>query len=520
MMMQSVLYESLRQKRNELAKQKDVKPFMVLHNKVLQEIAREKPTTLEKLAKVKGMGPKKIAKYGKFILEAINSLSSNATPKTSEEKVFSVGEFIDFLNQILVPQKAIVQGEVGEVKPRNNYTFFKLLDKKEEAVLSCFVWNDRLSRFGIKLKEGLELKVGGYPKLVKSKGYFSFEVEHIGLVGEGALKIAFEELKKKLAAAGFFAPERKKEILPYVEKIGLITSAFADAKTDFLTHLGKFGFKIHFCDVRVEGLYAIDDITSAIRWFNENMLDVEVLVLTRGGGSLENLQAFNSEAVAKAIFGSKIPIITGIGHERDETIADLVADIYASTPTDAARILSDPWRDARFLVTNYEENISSIFTKNCANIGGKLVTFEESFISSFDKFLRLEFEKIRSLQKELNFLFQRVFEIFRKSESTFSHNLEKLEDRISQIFLEVGNTENSIKRETKRWLKSLRECISQIEERLKLADPTYRLKQGYSIVFNKTKQIIKSTKQIKIGESLNLRFYEGSATSRVEKIDS
>lgn len=519
-MSQSILYESLRQKRNELARQANIKPFMVLHNKVLQEIAEKKPTTVEELAEIKGMGPKRLAKYGKFILETINSFSSTTIPTVSEEKVFSVGEFIDFLNQILVPQRAIVQGEVGEVKPRDNFTFFKLLDKEEKAILSCFAWNDRLSRFGIELKEGLELKVEGYPKLVKTKGYFSFEVEHIGLVGEGALKLAFEALKKKLSVAGFFAPERKKKIPPFVEKVGLITSTFADAKTDFLTHLGNFGFKIHFYDVRVEGLYAIDDIVLAIRWFNENMLDIEVLVLTRGGGSLESLQAFNSEAVAKAIFGSKIPIITGIGHENDETITDLVADIYASTPTDAARVLSDPWRNANFLVSNYEKNITSIFINNCANIKEKLVSFEKSLILSFNNFLRSQFEKINYLQKELNFLFQGIFEIYRKIETAFFHNLEKLENRISQISLEVENLENTLERETKRWLESLKEYIIQIEERLKLADPTYRLKQGYSIVFNKVKQLIKSTKHIKIGENLNLRFYEGSATSRVEKINS
>lgn len=301
-----LLFELLRQKRNEIAKESNVKPFMILHNKVLEEIAKKKPTTLEELTKIKGMGQKRIARFGEFILETVNSPSGNEIPEASEEKIFSVSEYLDYLNEILIPARAIIHGEVGRVDNRERYTFFTLKD--EEAVINCFAWQSRLESFGVELKEGLELKVEGFPQVFKRRGNLNFEVEHVGLVGEGALKQAFELLKKKLAIAGFFALERKKILPKYIERIGLVTSDFGDAKNDFLTHLGKFGFKIYFYDVRVEGLYTIDDIVKAIRWFNENLLDIEVLVLTRGGGSLESLQAFNSEAVAKAIFGSKIPI--------------------------------------------------------------------------------------------------------------------------------------------------------------------------------------------------------------------
>lgn len=420
-----------------------------------------------------------------------------------EEKVYSVSEFIDFINELLVPGRAIVQGEVNQIKSMNNYTFFTLVDKNEEAVLNCFVWQSKLSSFGVELKEGLELKVEGFPKIFKRKGGFNFEVERIGLVGEGALKQAFEALKKKLVIDGYFELERKKLIPKYIQRIGLITSAYGDAKNDFLTHLGKFGFKICFYNVRVEGLYAIDEITSAIRWYNENMADVEALVLTRGGGSLESLQPFNSEAIAKAIFASKIPIITAIGHENNETIADLVADIYASTPTDAARILSDPWRQAQDLLSSYETNIVTILKGKYVNMEEKLTAFRSNFVFAINKVISFKKERIESLEKVLILSFRRI--------------IDKIKSQVLTLRQSVGNQENTLFKEINRWFRGLQVRLDNVNQRLKLSDPTGRLKQGYSIVFNVGNRVIKSSRQIKVNEEIFLKFYEGGATTRVEK---
>ncbi len=510
-------YELLRQRRNEVAKEAGIKPYMVLHNSVLSEITEKKPTTIEELGKIKGMGKKRLTRYGEFILEAINGSSVTLTPEIFEEKVYSVSEFIDFINELLVPKRAIVQGEVNQIKSMNNYTFFTLVDKNIEAVLNCFVWQSKLESFGVELKEGLELKIEGFPKIFKRKGGFNFEVEHIGLVGEGALKQAFEALKKKLAVDGYFGLERKKPILKYSERIGLITSVYGDAKNDFLTHLGKFGFKIHFYNVRVEGLYAIDEITSAIRWFNENMGDVEALVLTRGGGSLESLQPFNSEAIAKAIFASKIPIITAIGHENNETIADLVADVYASTPTDAARILSDPWRQVQDLLSSYETNIITILKDKYDNIEEKLTAFGSNFVSAINMVISFRKERVESLQRALILSFYRIIDRIKLTERNFLNNWERLRTQILTLRQSVGNQENTLFKEINRWFRVLQVSLDNVEEKLKLSDPTGRLKQGYSIIFNIGNKVIKSSKQINVGEEIILKFYEGGASTRVEK---
>jgi exodeoxyribonuclease VII large subunit len=399
----------------------------------------------------------------------------------------------------------------------NGYTFFTLVDKNEEAALNCFVWQTKLSSFGLELKEGLELKVEGFPKIFKRSGRFNFEVEHIGLVGEGALKQAFEALKKKLAIDGYFEQERKKPISKYIRRIGLITSAYGDAKNDFLTHLGKFGLEIYFCNVRVEGLYAIDEITSAIRWFNENMGNIEALVLTRGGGSLESLQPFNSEAMAKAIFASKIPIITAIGHENNETIADLVADVYASTPTDAARILSDPWRQAEDLLASYEINITSVLRGKYVNTEDRLASFEGNFVTAINKAISFKKDRMESLQKVLIFSFHRIIDKIKSTEREFFNNWGRLRSQILTLGQSVGNQENTLSQEVSRWFRVLQERLGNIDQRLKLSDPTGRLRQGYSIIFNSEDKVVRSSRQIEVDEKILLKFYEGEAITRVEK---
>lgn len=391
-----------------------------------------------------------------------------------EEKVYSVSEFIDFINNLLTPTRAVIQGEINQIKLMDNYAFFTLVDKNEEAALNCFIWQNKLNNLGAELKDGSEIKVEGYPNIFKRNGRFTFEVDHISLVGEGALKQAFETLKKELAKEGYFEPERKKKLPKYVKQLGLITSVYGDAKNDFLTHLGNFGFKVTFCDVRVEGLYAIDEITLAIRWFNENMGDLEALVLTRGGGSLESLQPYNSKEIAKAIFASKIPIITAIGHENNETIADLVADVYASTPTDAARILSDPWRQAHNLLDAYEKNITSVLKGEYTNTEERLNLLESNLVLAVDRSI------------------------------SFNRRL-------------VNDQQNAFSKETGRWLRTFYVYLDNLEQKLKLSDPTRRLRQGYSIIFNSGNKVIKSSRQIAVHEEIFLKFYEGEAVSRIEK---
>lgn len=513
------LYELLRQKRNEIAKEVGLEPFKILHNKHLREIVEKQPKSIEEIASIKGIGIKKALKYGQFILEIIKDLNLSSPVKThKEEKIFSVSEYIDSLNQILTPQTAIIIGEVSNVSPRVNYTFFSLHDKNADALLNCFVWQNRLEEFAVELKEGLELKIAGFPKIYERYGKLTFEVEYLGLIGEGALKIALEKLKKKLEVEGYFALERKKALPKYVTRIGLITSGFGDAKNDFLTHLNKFGLKIYFYDVRVEGLYAVEDITEAIRWFNENLLGVEVLVLTRGGGSLESLQAFNSEAVAKAIFSSKIPIINGVGHENDITIADLVADVRASTPTDAAKILSDPWKNGSKNLSIIGVNIVSLFLSNLKNYLITIESSEKNLYKIAKEILATKLSVLNNLQNNLGYQFGNLLQRVKETQLLFSNNQEILKRLTLGYTKEINSLEQAFSYENKRWLTYFNNKLLNIEQKLNLGSPEIRLKQGYSIILSANKKIVKSCKQIKFGDILNLKFHRGGASSKVERI--
>ncbi len=184
------------------------------------------------------------------------------------DQVLSVHEFLESLNKVLQTQVVLVQGEVTRVDRRGSYTFFTLKDKEEEAVLPCFAWERNLAFASFKLEEGTEVQLLGYPEIYVRGGRFNFHVQQMMLVGEGALQKAFAALKKQLESLGFFAPERKKQIPRFVRRIGLITSAFGDAKKDFLKHVGAYGFEICAYDVKVEGMYAMGEIVEALRFFN------------------------------------------------------------------------------------------------------------------------------------------------------------------------------------------------------------------------------------------------------------
>jgi len=393
------------------------------------------------------------------------------------DKVFTVSEFLEFLNQILRPCYVVIQGEVGErIDERAYGTYFSLLDNKKESVLPCLIWKNKLDSLGVSLEPGMEIQIIGYPEVYKASGSFNFKVESISLVGEGELKKQFEILKKKLEREGIFSDEFKKPIPVFVKKIGLITSQYGrGAKQDFLTHLGRYGFEIYFFDVRVEGMSAINEICSAIKWFNENMPDLDVLVLTRGGGSWESLKAFNSEEVVRAVFASRIPMIVGVGHEADTTLADLAADFRASTPTHAARILNENWRLAH-------QNI---------------LHFEERIFSSLKSLFRKTEDGLGFLKKNLR---------------------EKMERTISLKKERVKLLKEELTKNKQRWMENVKRRIEEGEKKLLLSDPYFKLKQGYTITRDKNGNILKSPAALKIEQQISTEFSKGRIFSQIKKV--
>lgn len=251
--------------------------------------------------------------------------------------ILSVTQLVSIINTALAPLESVtVEGEVAEFKIIDQkWVTFKLRD--ETSSIGCFmpVW-----QYHAPVEDGMLVRAQGRPTL-RNKGFFSFVLATLQPTGEGALKRAFELLRAKLEHEGLFAAERKRPLPRFPEHIALITSRDAAAYSDFIKVLAarQGGLRVSFVHAHVQGEAAVAQILQAIEFATTNLRSVDVLVLIRGGGSLEDLQAFNDERVVRAVAASRIPTIVGIGHERDVNLAELAADVRASTPSNAAEIL-------------------------------------------------------------------------------------------------------------------------------------------------------------------------------------
>ena len=262
------------------------------------------------------------------------------------EKTFTVSEYVELWNNFFKKIKpAKVLGEISQVKSGpSGHIYFTVKDKSGTSILDCIIWNRNYLMCGVKFEVGMEVILQGRPSIYGPSGRFSFIADTVELVGEGALKKAYDELKKKLEKAGVFAEERKRSLPEFVHKIGVITSRDGAVIHDFVNNLGKFGFEILLVDSRVEGQQATKSLLDSVKTLRDKK--IEVLVIIRGGGSLESLQAFNNEALIREIVDFPVPVIAGIGHDQDVPLLALAADYMTSTPTAAAHLLNQSWEEA------------------------------------------------------------------------------------------------------------------------------------------------------------------------------
>lgn len=251
---------------------------------------------------------------------------------------FTVSQFIAVCNQTIEYgfTGINVEGEVASFKVnQGKWVFFDL--KEGDSSISCFL---PLSQLSVALQDGMTVRVKATPGLTRW-GKFSLTVQRILPLGEGNIKKSFELLKRKLAAEGLFDPAKKRPIPEDLAKIGVISSTNAAGYIDFLKILDNRwgGLKVSTINTQVQGLAAVDQIIRALDYFNQRG-NVDVIAILRGGGSADDLAVFNDEQLVRAVAASRLPVITGIGHEIDESLADLAADVRASTPSNAAERLT------------------------------------------------------------------------------------------------------------------------------------------------------------------------------------
>ena len=492
------LLQKLKNWRRRRANSEGIEPFRVFANKVLENIAEFKPTNKEELMAVKGIRDKKYAKYGEEILSLINSdndAESSANSSNAQiEKPLSVSAYLNFLNQQLRKFRARIQGEISSVKIKDNVVYFSLKDSEDESVINCLIWKRDYELSGIDLEFGMEIIAEGFPDVYKPSGSLAFKTSLVELVGEGALKRAYDQLKKKLDAEGLFLEERKKEIPDFPQKIGLITSETGAVIHDFQINLGRYGFNIKFVDSRVEGQSAVRDLISAIDYFFDK--DIEVLVIIRGGGSLESLQAFNNEVLVRKIANFNKPVICGIGHEKDVPLASLVADKMVSTPTAAAHILNVPWQKAVHELDLNTEKIFNVFSS--ALFSGR--------------------ETVNNCFKTIETNFESIFKKFNQAEESLKQSFISLGSRIAELGRIFAEYPNIFLTNMNRGISQAKQKISSLENLLLAHNPERQLKLGYSIV-SSGGSIIKNISQVKISQSVEVAVSDGSFESEVKKIN-
>lgn len=520
------ILEKLKLKRKEIAEREGEKLFMIFHNAVLERTAEILPQTKDDLAKIKGWGKRKIEKYGDEIL-TITCLSTgqiNVEKKmvvsVSNDRIFSVQEFISFINSQFSSFGIVkVRGEITEVNSHpNGYCFFTIKDSQtEEHSVGCYLGRWKLDSFSHLLEVGIEVVVSAVPSLYKS-GRFNLTVNNIEPFGEGALKKAFEALKKKLAAKGYFDESRKRPLPAFIQTIGLMTSENGDAIHDFKKNLCEYGFRVELLDVRVEGDYAEESICSAIKWFNKNKPEIDILVLIRGGGGLENFKAFNSEAVAEAIVLSRLPIITGIGHEKDETIADYVADKSFSTPTAVAVFIKTQRENLIVQVKEYADNLvlvmDEIFIEKKEYVLNRAEDLKVAFARVLERYGFMFSKTAEKMSGGLNKIFRgfKILEenftrLFYRYETTIQQQLHDLEIIFQKCFNLIGKKFN---------LEEVR--LKTAEAALLSLNPEAVLKRGFSIVYKADKKVIKESKEVKVGEKIFIKPHKGVITSLVEEV--
>lgn len=408
--------------------------------------------------------------------------------------IFTVTELNEMIDTWLSAQIICVQGEVSDFRiNQNKFVYFDLKDKNSK--ISCFLmfWNLRAP-----LENGMEVRLNGKPGVWIPGGKLTFRVESITPIGEGALKRAFELTKQKLMDEGLFEPQYKQPLPPFPETIGLVTSPDAAAFSDVTRVLKNrwAGLSIFLKPAIVQGALAVDSLIAALRYFNEKY-PVDLIILTRGGGSLEDLAAFNSEALCRAIFASKIPVVAGIGHERDETLAEYVADLRAATPSNAAEIAVPDKQE-------WQKKLVALQS-----------SMEKLLRGQRDKALFMIEQEVFQIKNTLGILLSNKTIIFQQLERLLlSLNPQKILPQLQEKLTRLSQRLNYTARQN---LLHQTQGIQNICQLLQSLNPSAPLQRGYTLSFLNGK-LLRSVNQAPLHGEMETRLSDGSIHSRIESI--
>jgi exodeoxyribonuclease VII large subunit len=424
-------------------------------------------------------------------------------PVEATRKVFSVAELTEQIRRLLEKQigQIWVSGEVTNFRAQSSgHIYFTLKDAS--AQIACVLFRGEDVPHRELISDGQKILVQGDLTVYEVRGQYQLIVRAVELQGVGALQIALEKLKQKLTAEGLFAQERKRPLPKFPQRIGLVTSPTGAAIRDVLHVIQRRNpaLEIILAPCRVQGDGAAREIAGAIRLLNEyGAGKLDLILITRGGGSLEDLWAFNEEIVARAIFESAIPVVSAIGHEIDFTIADFVADVRAATPSAAAEIITEGvFSSCRFL-EQCGERIQQLFRRQITN---KQFLVEHQAGRLTRAHPRRKFQ---NWQQQLDDLESDIFRCLKHRLRHSQTVLQNLHKRLHRI-------------RPSQFLKQRREQLRQIERRLNALGPQQVLSRGYSLTTDAvTGKVLRDAGKTKPGQKLKTRLKTGEITSRVEK---
>jgi exodeoxyribonuclease VII large subunit len=456
-------------------------------------------------------------------------------PAESLRRVFSVSELTASVKRLLEQQigRVWVTGEVTNLRPQSSgHLYFSLKDGN--AQLSCVLFRGDARSFNRDLlRDGLSINLQGDLSVYEARGQYQLIVSTIELQGVGALQAAFEKLKQKLQTEGLFAPGRKRPVPRYPRRIGIVTSVSGAAIRDVLQTIRRRGGGVDLvlASCRVQGQGAAEEIACAIELLNDwssagdrtPERGVDLILITRGGGSLEDLWAFNEERVARAIAASRIPVISAVGHEIDFTISDFVADLRAATPTAAAEIITEGYFASRPWLEETAGRLQILVRRRMRSDQQALHALAQRLKRQHPRrWLQEQWQRLDDLSVGL---VRCARYDLRAQRSRWRDLIDRLvrarpERVIAQRLQRVGSLRDQLLDRATSQFRERQQRLARAEARLRLLSPQNTLDRGYSITRDPaTQAIIRSPAEVQPGQSLLTRVKEGEIRSVVSPRD-
>lgn len=417
-----------------------------------------------------------------------------------------------------------VEGEMSNLsQPASGHIYFSLKD--EASQVRCAMFRNKRLLLGFRPINGQQVLARARVSLYEGRGDFQLVVEHLEPAGAGALRLEFERLKRKLAAEGLFDPALKRPLPAFPRQVGLITSPSGAAVRDLISVFGRRfpALPLVIYPTQVQGDGAVADLVEMLTLANRRA-ECDVLILARGGGSLEDLRAFNDEGLARAIRASTIPVVTGVGHEIDLTLADLVADQRGATPSAAAELVSPSALHLRQRLIAHEQRLYQSQARHLENLRRRWQAAERHLRLLHPRAeLERRQQRTDELERRLGEALRRRLETLRRRQEQAGSRLllRNPAARLATLRLRLSALDERLRRAPPRLIALQHEHLSGLAQALHALSPLATLARGYAILHRTTSgEVIRDATQVAVGERVTARLGQGILTARIESTAS